>query len=407
MTGSKITTRAGVRTLGVMANVNLTNAKSAKFDEFYTQWPDIEREMNAYLEFDPRVFRDKVILLPCDDPEWSNFTKFFALHFTDFGLKKLISTSYAPDRNPAGRFYQTTLFETEDPKFDPAKTRANGKVFTLELKDINDDAVINIEDLQWDYLGDGDFRSAEVTALRDEADMVITNPPFSLFREFLAWLVDGGKRFSIIGSNNATTYKEVFPLFQNNELWKGATANNSDMVFGVPKGVEVAEADRLKAAKLGYPSDERYDYTRLGNSCWFTDLEHGRRHEPLQLMTMADNIKFSKHRDIRGVDYQRYDNFDAIEVPYVDAIPSDYDGMMGVPITFLDKYNPDQFELLFNADDMDQTKAFGVDPLGDKRVADYYAAGGTGGNSRGHRKLFLYSPRPWVPFKRIVIRRRK
>jgi hypothetical protein len=315
-------------------NINLTGAKRAKFDEFYTQWADIEREMNAYLEYDPDVFRGKVILLPCDDPEWSNFSKFFALHFMDFGLKKLISTSYAPDSNPAGRFYQPTLFETGDPKFDAAKTRANGKVFTLEREDINADDTINIDDLQWDYLeGDGDFRSAEVTALRDEADIVITNPPFSLFREFLAWLVEGDKKFSIIGSSNATTYKEVFPLIQNNRLWKGATANNTDMVFGVPKGVKVAEADRLKAEKLGYPSDERFDYTRLGNSCWFTNLDHGRRHEPLQLMTMADNIKFSKHKDIRGVEYQRYDNFDAIEVPYVDAIPSDYDGMMGVPVT--------------------------------------------------------------------------
>ena len=391
-----------------MPNTNLTSAKSARFDEFYTQWPDIEREMNAYLEYDPDVFRDKVILLPSDNPEWSNFTKFFALHFMDVGIKKLISTSYAPDSNPNGGYYQTTLFETEDPKFDAAKTRANGKVFMLEPKDINDDAVINIEDLRWDYLkGDGDFRSAEVTALRNEADIVITNPPFSLWREFLTWLVDGDVRFSIIGSNNATTYKEVFPLIQNTKMWKGATANNSDMVFGVPKGVDVAEADRLKAEKLGYPSDERYDYTRLGNSCWFTNLDHGRRHEPLRLMTMADNIKFSKHKDVRGAEYRRYDNFDAIEVPYVDAMPSDYDGMMGVPVTFLDKYNPDQFELLFNADDMAQTKAFGVEPLGDKRVADYYAAGGTGGNSKGHRKLFLYSPRPWVPFKRLVIRRRK
>ena len=391
-----------------MPNINLTNAKSAKNDEFYTQWADIEREMNAYLEYDPDVFRDKVILLPCDDPEWSNFTKFFALHFMDVGIKKLISTSYAPDSNPAGRFYQTTLFETGDPKFDAAKTRVNGKLFILERKDVNNDAVINIEDLRWDYLkGDGDFRSAEVTALRDEADIVITNPPFSLFREFLAWIVVGGSKFSIIGNSNATTYVEVFPLIQSNKLWKGATANSSDMVFGVPKGVNVAEADRLKAEKLGYPSDERYDYTRLGNSCWFTNLEHGRRHEPLQLMTMAENIKFSRHKDIRGVEYQRYDNFDAIDVPYVDSIPSDYDGMMGVPITFLDKYNPDQFELLFSAEDMTQTKAFSVEPLGDKRVADYYAAGGTGGHSKGHRKLFLYAARPWVPYKRIVIRRRK
>jgi hypothetical protein len=391
-----------------MANANLTAAKRARNDEFYTQWADIEREMNAYLEYDPDVFRDKVTLLPCDDPEWSNFAKFFALHFMDFGLKKLISTSYAPDSNPAGRFYQTTMFETEDPKFDPVRTRVNGKVFTLDPEDMNDDAVINIEDLQWDYLeGDGDFRSADVTALRDEADIVITNPPFSLFREFLTWLVQGDKKFSIIGSGNATTYKEVFPLIQANKVWKGATANNTDMVFGVPKGVEVAIADRLKAERLGYASDDRFDYTRLGNSCWFTNLEHGRRHEPLQLMTMADNIKFSRHKDVRGAEYQRYDNFDAIEVPYVDAIPSDYEGMMGVPVTFLDKYNPDQFQILFNADDMDQTRAFGVEPLGDKRVADYYAAGGTGGNSKGHRKLFLYSPRPWVPFKRIVIRRRK
>ncbi len=145
----------------------------------------------------------------------------------DFGLRKLISTSYAPDSNPAGSFYQPTLFETESPAFDATKTRANGKKFVLEAEDINGDGVINIDDLQWEYLeGDGDFRSAEVTALRDEADIVITNPPFSLFREFLAWLVDGGKKFSIIGNNNAITYNEVFPLIQANQMWKGATANS-------------------------------------------------------------------------------------------------------------------------------------------------------------------------------------
>lgn len=389
-----------------MANVNLSAAKRAKNDEFYTQWADIEREMNAYLEYDPDVFRDKVILLPCDDPEWSNFAKFFALHFMDFGIKKLISTSYAPDSNPAGRFYQTTLFETEDPKFDAAKTRANGKVFTVEPKDINDDAVINIEDLQWDYLeGDGDFRSAEVTALRDEADIVITNPPFSLFREFLAWLVEGDNRFSIIGNSNATTYVDVFPLIQNNKLWKGATGNSSDMVFGVPKGAGVAEADRLKAERLGYPSDDRYDYTRLGNSCWFTNLEHGRRHAPLQLMTMADNIKFSKHTDIRGVEYQRYDNFDAIEVPYVDAIPSDYDGIMGVPITFLDKYNPDQFEIIANMDYHSDMRKIGADPISEEFMAGYRAVGGTGAQRAGGYWVGLANPNRF-PFKRIFIRRK-
>lgn len=328
-------------------NSNMSAARAAKNDEFYTQWADIEREMNAYLEFDADVFRDKVILLPCDDPEWSNFAKFFALHFTDYGIKKLISTSYAADSKPASIEYQPTLFETEADQFDEARTRANGKVFVLERHDVNGDGVINIDDLRWDYLdGDGDFRSQEVTALRDEADIVITNPPFSLFREFVAWLVEGEVKFSIIGSGNAVTTKDLFALIKANRLWKGATANNTDMVFGVPKGAPVKPADRLKAEKLGYPSDEDFDYTRLGNSCWFTNLDHGRRHEALQLMTMADNLKFSRHSDVKAVGYRKMDNYDAIDVSYTDAIPSDYDDVMGVPISFLDKYNPEQFEII-------------------------------------------------------------
>jgi hypothetical protein len=276
-------------------------------------------------------------------------------------LKKLISTSYAPDSNPAKLDYQPTLFELESPAFDERKTRVNGKKFTLEGKDINGDGVVNIEDLQWEYLdGDGDFRSREVTALRDEADFVITNPPFSLFRQFMTWVVGGGRKFAVIGSNNAITYNEVFPHIMANRLWKGATGNNTDMVFGVPKSANIAAADRLKAAKLGYPSDDEYNYTRLGNACWFTNIDHGRRHEPLQLMTMADNIKYSKHKEVRGVGYPVYDNFDAIEVPFVDAIPADYEGMMGVPITFLDKYNPDQFEIVGSSEgDYPPTKTYG------------------------------------------------
>lgn len=326
---------------------HLDAAKAAKNDEFYTQWADIEREMNAYQEYDPDVFRDKVILLPCDDPEWSNFAKFFALHFVDFGLKKLISTSYAPDSNPAKGNYQPTLFESASPAFDATKTHANGKKFVLEPKDINGDGVINIDDLQWEYLeGDGDFLSDEVTALRDEADIIITNPPFSLFRKFVDWLVGADKLFSIIGTGNAVSYKEIFPLIKANRLWKGATGSSTDMVFGVPKGATVKESDRLKAEKLGYPSDDRRDYTRLGNSCWYTNLEHGRRHEPLQLMSEADNAKFSRHKEIRGRDYSRYDNYDAIEVSFTEAIPCDYESVMGVPLTFLDKHNPDQFEIV-------------------------------------------------------------
>lgn len=329
---------------------NLNAAKAAKNDEFYTQWADIEREMNAYLEYDPDVFRGKVLLLPCDDPEWSNFAKFFALHFVDFGIKKLISTAFAPDSNPAAFSYEPTLFEVNDPRFDEVKTRTNGKKFVLEPKDLNADGVINIDDLRWEYLeGDGDFRSVEITALRDEADIIITNPPFSLFREFLSWIQQGKKHFSIIGNENAIGYKNVFRLIKKNEIWKGATANSTDMVFGVPKGSKIKEADRLKAQRLGYPADDERDYTRLGNSCWFTNVDHGRRHEPLQLMTMADNLKFNKKLISTlegGTGYQRYDNFDAIEVPYTDAIPADYEGVMGVPITWLAKYNPDQFEIL-------------------------------------------------------------
>jgi hypothetical protein len=382
---------------------NLDAAKAAKNDEFYTQWADIEREMNAYIEYNPDVFRDKVILLPCDDPEWSNFTKFFALHFVDYGIKKLISTSYAPDSNPAGAYYQPSLFETGSPAFDVTKDRVRGKKFVLAAKDVNDDGAIDIDDLQWDYLeGGGDFRSAEVTALRDEADIVITNPPFSLFREFVAWLLDADKVFSIIGNSNAITYKDIFAVVKENRLWKGATANNTDMVFGVPKGAVIKESDRLKAERLGYPPDERFDYTRLGNSCWWTNIDHGRRHEALQLMTMADNIRFSRHKDMRGSEYRTYDNFDAIEVPYSDAIPSDYPGVMGVPITFLDKYNPDQFEIVELSR---YTKTQGMSKA---FVEAYYASGQTGQISEGHPDLCYYDGdgRPVVPYMRVLVRRK-
>lgn len=335
-------------------NRHLIKARDTKNDEFYTQWADIEREMNAYLEYDTDAFRDKIILLPCDDPEWSNFTKFFALHFVDFGLKRLISTSYAADSPPPKAHYKPTKFEAQSPAFDPNKDRVRGKKFTLEREDVNDDGVINIDDLQWEYLeGDGDFKSAEVTALRDEADIVVTNPPFSLFGEFLSWIIDGGKKFAIIGNSQAVTYKDVFPLFKANKIWKGATANNTDMPFGVPKGTPIKDTDREKAERLGYPPDDEFDYTRLGNACWFTNIDHGRRHEPLQCMTMDDNIKYSRHKEVRGIGYRRYDNYDAIEVPFVDAIPSDYDGVMGVPIGYLDRHNPDQFEIIATLESSD------------------------------------------------------
>jgi hypothetical protein len=318
-----------------MANSNLTQAKGAKNDEFYTQWADIEREVQAYLEFDPDVFRGKTILCPCDDPEWSNFTKYFALHFRDYGLKRLISTSYAVESKHYREGYQLTLFEQTDPKFDADKTRTHGKIFVLDSEDTNHDGVINIEDLKWDYLdGDGDFRSDEVKRLRAEADIIVTNPPFSLFREFVAWILESGKRFLLIGNKNCVTYKEIFPLIKDNKIWSGRTEWAGGLWFVTMNPDDV---------------DKVIDGINMKNvsSVWFTNIDHGRRHQPLPLMTMADNLKFSKHKEIKGkTAYDRYDNYDAIEVPFTDAIPSDYNGVMGVPISFLDKYCPDQFEIV-------------------------------------------------------------
>lgn len=326
-----------------MANTNLANAKTAKNDEFYTQYADIQKEINAYLDYNPDVFRNKTVLLPCDDPEWSNFTKFFAQNFQLFGLKKLISTSYAPESKKYKMPYQPTLFETSQPHYNVDKSKTHGKIFVLE-RDITGDNRIDINDLEWQYLeGDGDFRSKEIKALRDEADIIVTNPPFSLFREFVAWLVESNKQFIIIGNMNAVTNKEIFPLIKNNRIWIGATAFMSDMVFGVPEGTVVKKSDKEKAERLGYFGN----YTRLGNSCWYTNVDHGRRHQPLQLMTMAENFKHSKHKDLRArKEYYTYDNYNAIDVPYTDAIPSDHTGAMGVPISYLDKYCPEQYEIL-------------------------------------------------------------
>lgn len=322
-------------------NSNLGAAKAAKNDEFYTQYADIQKEINAYLEYNPNTFRDKTVLLPCDDPEWSNFTRFFAQNFERLGLKRLISTSYAVESKKY-KNYEPTLFEMDSPIFDADKTRINGKIFELN-RDADGSGRIDIDDLEWHYLeGDGDFRSPEVCALRDQADIIITNPPFSLFREFVAWIVSSEKDMLIIGNINAITYREIFSLIRENRIWLGATGFMSDMVFGVPKGTEVDPKDKAKAQKLGYTGD----YTRLGNSCWFTNLDHGRRHQPMQLMSMSDNKRFGKHKDIKEYGYLKYDNYDAIDIGYTDAIPSDYYDAMGVPITFLDKYCPEQFEIV-------------------------------------------------------------
>lgn len=333
--------------------MDLGSAKAAKKDEFYTQYSDIELEMNAYLDYNPDVFRGKTILMPCDDPEWSNFTKYFAQNFERFGIKKLISTSYAPDSKNIQSNYIPSLFETNAPQYDPSKTQTKGKIFILD-GDHTGDGKIDVSDLQWEYLeGDGDFRSEEVTKLLLESDMVITNPPFSLFREFIAWIMAAKKQFSIIGNMNAITFREVFPLLKENAMWLGCSIHSGDREFRVP--------DEYPLLAAGWRVDEAGNkYLRVKGVRWYTNIEHGRRHQPLPLMTKADNLKFSKHKEIKNQkDYLHYVNFDAIDIPYTDAIPSDYEGNMGVPISFLDKYCPEQFEIL-GIDGGDMGASYGV-----------------------------------------------
>lgn len=312
----------------------MTNAQNSKNDEFYTQYEDIEKEIMAYLDFDAKLFEGKTVLLPCDDPEWSNFTKFFAQNFERFKLKKLISTSYAPDSKNFKSNYQPTLFEINDPQFDEKKTVKNGKIFTL-TRDKSGDGKIDVNDLEWKYLkGDGDFKSKEIIGLRNEADIIITNPPFSLFREFLSWIIEADKKFVIIGNMNSITYKEVFPLIKNNEIWLGAGKNDGRNVwYEVPENYDSFHKE-----------ENGKKYAFVAGTIWFTNIDHGRRHKPLPLMSEVDIVKF-----VTKAPFEKYENYDAIEIPKVKQIPSDYDGIMGVPISFLSKHSPEQFEIIWQA----------------------------------------------------------
>lgn len=374
-----------------MANTNLANAKNAKNDEFYTQYPDIQKEMNAYVDFNPDVFRDKCIFLPCDDPEWSNFTKFFAQNFQLLGIRKLISTSYAPESKKYKMPYQPTLFETSQPYFDADKSKTHGKIFILD-RDITGDNRIDINDLRWEYLdGDGDFRSKEIQKLLMECDIVATNPPFSLFREFIMWLIESGKQFIVIGSMNAVSYKEIFPLIKDNKMWMGNGFQNGNAYFRVESPIN-NYADGVY--------DAGTNLVKFRNCCWYTNIDHGRRHKPLQLMTMAENFKHSKHKEVRGrKDYIHYENYDAIEVPFTDAIPSDYKGVMGVPLTFLDKYCPEQFEIIGHPHG-DYGLELGLRPFPRELKVQ----------NKGLRDGDLYymkDGKPELPYRRILIRKKE
>ena len=319
-----------------MATEYLNKAKKNKADEFYTQLADIEAEMRHYKE----QFRGKVVFCNCDDPYESNFFKYFALNFNFLGLKKLIATCYV-DSPVAGE--QLSLFDAAatnpETGFLPGNPAAKPhKIEITEVADENADGAIDLADVEWllrnrgnaltPLQGDGDFRSAESIELLKEADIVATNPPFSLFREYVAQLVEYEKGFIIIGNVNAITYKEVFRLIEENRIWLGKSIHSGDREFRVP------DSYPLQAA--GYRVDENgAKYIRVKGVRWFTNLDFDERHENLTL-----------YKQYTPEEYPRYDNYDAIEVSKTAEIPYDYDGEMGVPITFLDKYNPDQFEII-------------------------------------------------------------
>lgn len=322
-----------------MKNTNLHAAKMAKNDEFYTRYEDINAEINTFEHGYRPHFENAVVYCNCDDPEWSNFWKFFKSRFHAYKMKKLISTHYEPSG--------ASSYALE---YDGERTKR------IELE------------------GNGDFRSPECIELLKEADIVVTNPPFSLFREYTAQLIEYEKGFIVIGNKNALTYKETFPLIKDNRVWLGLT---SPQEFLVPGGI---------------PSNKLAGLTR-----WYTNLDTPKRHQPIKLcQRYSDNPSR----------YPKYDNYDAINVDKVAEIPCDYDGVMGVPITFLDKYCPEQFEVLglsCTAETM-QTPV----QLGDAFVKEYKSNGGTGHVSPGMYGVCYHDKngKPCVPYGRVLIRRR-
>jgi hypothetical protein len=277
-----------------MKNKTLKKARTSKNDEFYTQYSEIEKEIEGYYRYNPSVFEDKTILLPCDNPEYSHFTKFFLDKFEEYNIKKLISTSYRKDKK--GKF----LSFTKDDK----------KIGYLE--------------------GDGDFSSIEVSMLRDEADIIITNPPFSKFREFIQWIFEKEKKFIILGNMNAITYKELFQHIKNDRIWLGGGKNDGRNVwYQIPNHYE--NFHKIEDGKK---------FAFVPGTIWFTNIDHGKRHKPLNLKTKDEIIRIRKEA------FDVYENYDAIEIPRVNYIPSDYSGIMGVPISFLSKYCPEQFDII-------------------------------------------------------------
>jgi len=362
-------------------NTNLHKANQAKKDEFYTQLVDIEKELKHYKD----QFKGKVVYCNCDDPFESNFFKYFASNFNALGLKKLITTSYKP--SPIANT-QLELFgnktTTLKPKGRPKET-AN-KFVINEVHDLNDDGAFDIRDIaeqlkanknnEWGPLkGEGDFRSKECIELLKQADIVVTNPPFSLFREYVAQLMEHDKKFLILGDQNAITYKETFKLIKQNKLWLGYD-NGGTKWFQVPMDYDIPTESRKKIVN-------GVKYFSMGRILWFTNLDTTKRHEELTL-----------YKKYSPKEYPKYDNYDAIEVSRVTDIPMDYDGVMGVPITFLDKYNPEQFEI------------YGL--LADKReISDALIQGRPTYLDEQHKKYVGAIVKGRATYARIIIKKKK
>ena len=330
-------------------NRNLRQAKKAKKDEFYTQLADIEKELKHYKD----QFRGKIVYCNCDDPYESNFFKYFASNFNALGLKKLITTSYSGSPI-AGQ--QLPLFEIEGLKEIKPKDAEAHRIEINEVPDFNKDGSIDLKDIEQllkhtanvcaPLKGDGDFRSEECIELLKQADIVCTNPPFSLFREYVAQLVEYDKKFLILGDQNAITYKEIFKLIKENKLWLGYD-NGGTKWFQVPDDYDIPTESRKKIIN-------GVKYFSMGRILWFTNLDTTKRHEELVL-----------YKKYNPKEYPKYDNYDAIEASRYSDIPMDYDGVMGVPISFLDKYNPEQFEILGKTNNKEHAGDYliGDDPI--------------------------------------------
>lgn len=364
-----------------MANKNLNAAKTAKKDEFYTLLADIERELQHYWQH----FRGKVVLCNCDDPYESNFFKYFALRFNQLGLKKLICTCYN------GSPIQGNELCIDFGDFEGEPRKIAYKVEITEVKDLNGDGAVDLSDVRYLLQNDrnvlstlktGDFRDNECIDLLKQADIVVTNPPFSLFREYVAQLVEYDKKFLIVGHQNAIKYKEIFPLIKDNEIWLGYGFKGGAAHFVSPYEGEATAGDHRKGM------------IRVSGVNWFTNLDISKRHEELDLV-----CRYSPE------EYPTYKNYAAIDVSSTSNIPCDYTGLMGVPITFLDKYNPEQFELIGNTSDTDWLRSAGVEIMGQDTIDNLRRQGNKAHVTANMNSLYIIkNDKVSLPYARIIIR---